>query len=185
MGDAVFRKRTPRRPEMFLLADVSGSVAAFATFIFSFTYALSRNLPNTRVAVFVNRVDEVTEIFGSAASLDDAISDLALASSNLHQGGDSDYGAALEDFRDTILATLDHRTRLVIVGDGRTNHAEPRSELLDTIRRPINKLYWLNPEPRQYWGSGDSAMPEYSPHCDAVFECRNLAQIRSFVAAAR
>jgi hypothetical protein len=42
-------------------------------------------------------------------------------------------------------------------------------------------LYWLNPEPRSYWGSGDSVIGEYAPHCDGVFECRNLRQLEQFV----
>jgi hypothetical protein len=40
---------------------------------------------------------------------------------------------------------------------------------------------WLNPEPRAYWGSGDSIMNEYETYCDGVFECRNLRQLKSFV----
>jgi hypothetical protein len=185
LGDPQFRRRKPSKPELFLLADVSGSVAAFASFIFSFMYALSRNIPNVRIAVFVNRVDEVTEILTGSTSLADAIEQLAVASANLHQGGDSDYGSALAEFEHDFGAELGPKTRLVIIGDGRTNHADPRSELLKSIRRRVGHLYWLNPEPKEYWGTGDSAMDAYSGFCDAVFECRSLQQLRAFVAAAR
>ena len=42
-------------------------------------------------------------------------------------------------------------------------------------------MYWLNPEPRDYWGSGDSIVDEYAVHCDAVVECRTLRQLERFV----
>jgi uncharacterized protein len=185
LGDPQFRRRKPSKPELFLLADVSGSVAAFASFIFSFMFALSRNIPNVRIAVFVNRVDEVTEILTGASSLPEAIQGLALAAANLHQGGDSDYGSAFEEFERDLVGELGPKTRLIVIGDGRTNHTDPRAELLQDIRRRVGHVYWLNPEPRQYWGTGDSAMDAYSDYCDAVFECRTLQQLKAFVAEAR
>ncbi len=42
-------------------------------------------------------------------------------------------------------------------------------------------MYWLNPEPRDYWGSGDSIVGEYAAHCDDVVECRTLRQLEHFV----
>ena len=42
-------------------------------------------------------------------------------------------------------------------------------------------LYWLNPEPRGYWDTGDSIVSEYGVHCDGVYECRNLRQLNQFV----
>lgn len=185
LGDPQFRQKTPTKPELFLLADVSGSVAAFASFIFSFMFALSRHVPNVRIAVFVNHVDEVTDILSSASSLGEAIDKLAIASANLHQGGDSNYGSAFEEFERDIAPGLGAKTRLVIIGDGRTNHADPRPELLKALRGRVGHVYWLNPEPKQYWGTGDSAMDAYSGYCDAVFECRSLQQLRRFVSESR
>jgi glycosyltransferase involved in cell wall biosynthesis len=42
-------------------------------------------------------------------------------------------------------------------------------------------VYWLNPEPRSYWDTGDSIVGDYGTHCDGVFECRNLRQLEKFV----
>ncbi len=44
-------------------------------------------------------------------------------------------------------------------------------------------MYWLNPEQRGYWDTGDSVIADYAPHCDGVFECRNLRQLQQFVTA--
>ncbi len=42
-------------------------------------------------------------------------------------------------------------------------------------------MYWLNPEPRSYWNTGDSVVGQYGQYCDGVFECRNLRQLQQFV----
>jgi uncharacterized protein len=42
-------------------------------------------------------------------------------------------------------------------------------------------VYWLNPEPKSYWNTGDSILSEYAAHCDGTFECRNLRQLERFV----
>jgi len=43
------------------------------------------------------------------------------------------------------------------------------------------RVYWLNPEPRERWDTGDSIMAEYEEYCHAVQECRNLKQLADFV----
>ena len=42
-------------------------------------------------------------------------------------------------------------------------------------------LFWLNPEPIAAWNSGDSVIGRYQPFCHAVYECRNVRQLRAFV----
>jgi uncharacterized protein with von Willebrand factor type A (vWA) domain len=42
-------------------------------------------------------------------------------------------------------------------------------------------VYWLNPEPRGYWDTGDSIIADYATYCDGVYECRNLRQLERFV----
>jgi hypothetical protein len=70
---------------------------------------------------------------------------------------------------------------MIFCGDGRTNGHPSRSELLRALRRRVRRLYWLNPEPRQSWGTGDSAVAEYRPHCDEMAEVRNLRQLSYWV----
>jgi hypothetical protein len=49
------------------------------------------------------------------------------------------------------------------------------------MRKHARKLYWLDPEPRGYWDTGDSIVSEYAPYCDGVYEVRNLRQLQKFV----
>ena len=55
---------------------------------------------------------------------------------------------------------------------------------LATLKRLVGQArhaYWLNPEPRSYWGSADSAAPDYAPLVDEMVECRNVEQLSEFI----
>jgi uncharacterized protein with von Willebrand factor type A (vWA) domain len=40
--------------------------------------------------------------------------------------------------------------------------------------------YWLNPEPRRQWDTGDSAASRYA-ELMPMHECRNLTQLAEFI----
>jgi hypothetical protein len=67
------------------------------------------------------------------------------------------------------------------LGDARNNYHASEAAILKDLQRRAHRVLWLNPEPRAYWGSGDSIIAEYAPFCDGVFECRNLRQLQAFV----
>ena len=71
---------------------------------------------------------------------------------------------------------------MILLGDARNNYHAVAG--VGASRRCASKarhVYWLNPEPRSYWDTGDSIVGEYGTHCDGVFECRNLRQLEKFV----
>ena len=49
------------------------------------------------------------------------------------------------------------KTSLLVLGDARTNYRAPALPALRSVARQARHAFWLNPEPRQYWASGDSA----------------------------
>jgi len=180
------RHRPPRvaRPEIVVLADVSGSVAAFARFTLQLLYALASQFSGVRTFVFVDGLDEVTRVFRRAGSIGEALATLALEADACGPEGHSDYGRALAVFHERYArGALSGRTTVIVAGDARSNYHPPRDDLLADIRRRARRVVWLNPEPRAYWGSGDSVIARYAQHCDALFECRNLRQLQAAVAA--
>ena len=42
-------------------------------------------------------------------------------------------------------------------------------------------MLFLNPEPRQLWGTGDSEMRKLSPHCDRATTCASLKDLERVV----
>lgn len=179
--DPRFKPPHANRPELFVFADVSGSVAAFARFTVHLVFAISAQFSKVRTVVFIDGVDEVTHLFTGGGSLAEAIDSVAREADVVHADGHSDYGAALVEFEARFGKEISSRTNLLILGDGRNNYHAAHSEALRRLASRAKSVMWLNPEPRAYWGSGDSIMDDYAQYCSGVFECRNLRQLKAFV----
>jgi uncharacterized protein with von Willebrand factor type A (vWA) domain len=177
----VFKRPRPAKPELVILADISGSVSAFAEFTLHLTYALRTEFTKVRSFVFVDTADEVTEILTTAPDITAATAEINARGCGVWLDGHSDYGNALQMFAQRHGHILRKRTTLLVLGDARANyHATGVASLRDIARR-AGRVYWLNPEPSAAWNSGDSVIGEYAAYCNAVFECRNVRQLRAFV----
>jgi uncharacterized protein with von Willebrand factor type A (vWA) domain len=179
--DPVFRKSRPHRPEVFLLCDISGSMATFARFTLQFTYAMATHFSKLRSFVFIDTVDEVTRHFGPGVDFGDALGRIATEAEAVWLDGHSDYGNSFARFVERFGNEVTPRTTVIITGDARNNYRPPRAQLLEEISRKARAVYWLNPEPRSYWDTGDSVMGRYEPFCDGVYEVRSLRQLEQFV----
>ena len=177
----VFRKPHPAKPELFVLADISGSVSTFAAFTLQLTYALRSQFSRVRSFVFVDGIDEVTDALQQAADVVEATRQINATGSGVWFDGRSDYGHALSTFWETWGEQVRRRTTVIVLGDARTNYHDPREGALKAVSQRAGHLFWLNPEPVSAWNSGDSVIARYQPFCDAVRECRNIRQLRAFV----
>ncbi|HXQ18007.1 MAG TPA: VWA domain-containing protein [Acidimicrobiales bacterium] len=179
--DPKFRRPRPHKPEIMVIADVSGSVASFARFTLHLVYAISSQFSKVRSFVFVDGIDEVTSYFEGVDDPSDAVHRINTEADVVWVDGHSDYGHALSVFHHKWADEITSRTSVLILGDARNNYHAPEAWVLSDLRAKARHLYWLNPEPRDYWGSGDSIVGEYAGHCDAVVECRTLRQLERFV----
>jgi uncharacterized protein len=177
-----FRHRRPSKPEIVVVADVSGSVAAFARFTLQFVHAISSQFSRVRSFVFVDGIDEVTHLFEGSDDLAEAVQRVNTEADVIWAEGHSDYGHALATFAERWGAELSPRSSIVVLGDARNNYHASEAGALAEVARRARHVWWLNPEPRSYWDTGDSIVSEYAAHCDGVFECRNLRQLERFVA---
>jgi uncharacterized protein len=177
-----FRYPRPARPEIFVVADISGSVAAFARFTLHLVYAISSQFSKVRSFVFIDGIDEVTRFFEGADDVGEAVHRINTEADVVWVDGHSDYGHALSVFWDRWGEEITSRTSVLLLGDARNNYHASQAWVLSEISHRARHLYWLNPEPRSYWGSGDSIVGDYAVYCDEVFECRNLRQLERFVA---
>ena len=176
-----FRHVRPHRPELFLLCDISGSMATFARFTLQFTYAMGTQFSKLRAFVFVDAVDEVTDHLKPGIDFRDALLRITTEADVVWLDGHSDYGHALEQFSARYGREITPRSTVIIAGDARNNYRDARERYLAEIADNCQSLYWLNPEPKAYWDSGDSVMSRYARFCDEVFEVRNLRQLETFV----
>jgi uncharacterized protein with von Willebrand factor type A (vWA) domain len=179
--DPKFRYPRPAKPEIMVIADISGSVAAFARFTLHLVHAISSQFSKVRSFVFIDGIDEITRFFDTADDVADAVHRINTEADVVWVDGHSDYGHALSVFWERWGEEITPRTSVLLLGDARNNYHATQSWVIQEIRHRARHVYWLNPEPRAYWDTGDSVVGEYAVHCDEVFECRNLRQLEHFV----
>jgi hypothetical protein len=180
-ADPQFRHPRPHRPEVWLLCDVSGSMATFSRFTLQFTHAMSTHFSKLRSFAFVDTVDEVTDFFGPGVDFGSALERVATEAEVVWLDGHSDYGNSLETFLSRYGSQLTPRTTVIVTGDARNNYRPPRDQVLADVARSARAVVWLNPEPSTYWDTGDSMMSHYARHCSSVHEVRTLRQLEQFV----
>ncbi|OYV64723.1 MAG: hypothetical protein B7X07_05585 [Actinobacteria bacterium 21-64-8] len=179
--DLRFKPPRPAKPEIFVIADVSGSVASFARFTLHLVHAISSQFSKVRSFVFVDGLDEVTALFEGVDDPADAVARINAEADVIAFDGHSDYGRALLSFHDRFARDVTRRSTVLILGDARNNYHQAHAEVIADLHLRAKAVYWLNPEPRSYWNSGDSIVGQYAPHCDGVIECRTLRQLERFV----
>lgn len=179
--DLRFRSRRRFRPEIFLLCDVSGSMATFARFTLQFTYAMSSRFSSLRAFAFVDGVDEITRLLSPGLRFGVVAQRIFSEAEVVEVDGHSDYGNALSRFSDRYGNELTSRSTVIIAGDARNNYRDLDEESLADTARTAEAIYWLNPEPKAYWNTGDSLMSRMGAYCSEVYEVRNLSQLETFV----
>ena len=176
-----FKYPRPAKPELIVIADISGSVAAFARFTLMLVYAISGQFSKVRSFVFIDGIDEVTEYFKKTEDISEAIHRINTEADVIWVDGHSDYGHAFEVFWDKYGKEINPKSTVLLLGDARNNYHASQAWVIKEIRQKARHVYWLNPEPRSYWNTGDSIVGEYGTHTDGVYECRNLRQLEAFV----
>jgi uncharacterized protein with von Willebrand factor type A (vWA) domain len=179
--DIFFRKPRPNKPDLVVLADISGSVSRFAAFTLQLIYALRGEFTKVRSFVFADGVDEVTDLMATARDIASLTAEINSQGLGVWINGSSDYGHAIQKFREDHLSEIAQRATVIILGDARNNDKAARIEDFEAITRRAKHVFWLNPEPKRDWDTGDSIVSRYGQYCDAVIECRNLRQLQDFV----
>jgi uncharacterized protein with von Willebrand factor type A (vWA) domain len=175
-----FRPTRPRRPEIFVLCDVSTSVTSASVFFLSVLHALHDAFRKMRSFVFIERVSEVTEVFARERDFSAVAKAIGRDAGVADISGYTDYGRVWEEFLTKVEDELHPRATVIVLGDARTNGRPPRDDVFASIADRAGRTFWLNPEPRLYWNYGDSVIAAYEKHCEA-FECWTTNHLEDFV----
>jgi uncharacterized protein with von Willebrand factor type A (vWA) domain len=177
-----YRPLRPRRPEIYVLCDVSTSVTSASVFFLSVLHALHDAFRKMRSFVFIERISEVTDVFARERNFKAVSEAIAREAGVADISGYTDYGRVWSELRTLVEDDLHPRATVIVLGDARTNGRDPRADIFAEIAARAGRTFWLNPEPRLYWNYGDSVIAAYEPYCQA-FECWTTRQLEDFVKA--
>jgi uncharacterized protein with von Willebrand factor type A (vWA) domain len=172
----VWKQKRIEKPRVMVLCDVSGSVAAMSGFLLMFLYALNEALSDIRSFAFAGSLIEVSEIL-EKEPVEQAISKIMQTIGY----GSSNYGNSFADFEDGWMQFVNNKTTVIILGDGRGNRTDPRTDVVGRLSQRCKRIIWLNPEYRSAWGTGDSDMYRYAPFCNLVTVCNTLRHLERVI----
>jgi uncharacterized protein len=172
----VWKQKRIEKPRVMVLCDVSGSVAAMSGFLLMFLYALNEALSDIRSFAFAGSLIEVSDIL-EKEPVEQAISKIMQTIGY----GSSNYGNSFADFEDGWMQFVNNKTTVIILGDGRGNRTDPRTEVVGRLSQRCKRIIWLNPEYRSAWGTGDSDMYRYAPFCNLVTVCNTLRHLERVI----
>ena len=170
-----WRKKHKDRPQVFVIADISGSVAASSGMLLSFMASLGEILPKVRSFVFSSSMGEVTDLY---KQLD--IKDATEQANKRWGSGVTDYGKSFVNFSELTQGQIRRNSTIIILGDARNNNGDPAMSVFKDIARSCHNIYWLNPERKNIWDTGDSIMSDYGVHCHSIHLSNTLADLEKF-----
>ena len=162
------------KPKVVCILDISTSMRPVAEFFLRLLHELQDQVRKTRSFAFIDHLEDVTPDLVSQ-HIDQAV---YVVLTKLPSGYyNTDLGYSLKQFESDFLDTVDSRTTVIVLGDGRNNYNDPGLDSFSRISRRARKLIWMNPEYPAQWGTGDSDMLSYAPLCSETYQVRNLAQL--------
>jgi uncharacterized protein with von Willebrand factor type A (vWA) domain len=171
--DVHFKKRH-LKPKLTVICDLSTSMRPVVSFMLLLVYALQDQISRTRSYAFIGDLTDISLDFNESRPAE-AITNILERIRPGHYN--TDLGNSLASFSRDHMGTVDHRTTVIILGDGRNNYNDPNLRDFEAIKRRARRVVWFNPESRRQWGTGDSDMPKYEPLCNAVHQVGNLRQL--------
>jgi hypothetical protein len=169
------------KPKLVVICDISTSMRPCSELMLSLVYALQDLITKTHAFAFIDHLEYISPDFAGrpAGESNEAIQQVLVRMPPGHYS--TDLGYSLAGFAREYMDTVDSRTTLIMVGDGRNNYNDPRLDIFRDLTRRARRTIWINTEPPMLWGSGDSDMPKYAPMCDNVVVAATLGELTAAV----
>lgn len=157
------RRRRPSRPDLLALVDVSWSTATAASLLLSLLAPAHRFFRRVTLLAYVGDVVPVSFEGGHVVPHEP-----------LDLDARSDFGRVLVK---VAARDISRREIVLILGDARNNRLPGRKDALHDIALRARAVIWLNPDPRERWGQGDSDIAAYAPHVDLLLGAEDLGSL--------
>lgn len=167
-----------KKPKLVVICDISTSMRHMSELMLSLLHAMQDQVSRTHAFAFIDHLEYISPDFASLPAREAVEAVLVRLPPGYYS---TDLGSSLQNFADAYLDTLDGRTTLIMVGDGRNNYNNPRLDLFTRMARRAHRTIWLIPEPPTLWGTGDSDMLSYVSLCDDVLQVNSLTELTAAI----
>lgn len=171
-------KTRHKKPALVVICDVSTSMRQTVEFLLMLLYELQDQVAKTNSFIFIDDLTDISMVF---AEEEPRQAVQRVLNENPPGYYNTDLGHSLHTLCHDHMSCIDHRTTVILLGDGRNNYNNPRLDLAEQIQRRARRLIWFNPESRRQWGTGDSDMHLYARHADNVFKVSTLRELTDAV----
>lgn len=136
-----YKRKRVQKPQVILLADVSGSMLKYSSFLLELMFGLSAVLPNIRSYIFAERLKR----------LDLRTFDIDSFTQDSEVGDGTNLNNSLLEFWADCDKILNKKTVLIILSDTKTIEYQQAALQLSQISRRVKDILWLNPIHAEDW----------------------------------
>ncbi len=180
-GSVPFRltyRQRRKQPKLVVICDISTSMRYCSELMLGLIHAIQDQIAKTHAFAFNDHLEFITPDLGTGTA-QEAIQTVLIRMPPGHYS--TDLGGSLQEFAQHYFDMVDARTTLLMVGDSRNNYRDPAAPIFADMARRSHRTIWLNPEPPMLWGTGDSDMQVYAPHCDHVLQVQTMTELTAAV----
>ena len=176
----IMRPKLLRKPNLIIACDISGSMALYSLFGITLLFGMVSRFSSIKAFVFIDGLTDVTKTLKKLKK-NEIDSVLHNWNSYVKSDGHSDYEKSFQDLIDQNKKLNSTTKSLIVIGDGRNNYRNISEELINNLYNQFEKIYWMNPEKKKYWNTGDSQISKFERITKTTSEVRNYNQLRDFV----
>ena len=174
-----YRKPFESHAKVIIVADISGSCRHTATLALYFAAMMEEAFPGgCKKFAFVRDLNAVDRYFRER-SPEDGVREVYEHIQT--RGVYSDYGTTIRQLREEYGGTVHRDTTILFLGDARNNRNQSRAEDLKYLADRSRQVFWLNPEPKTQWDTGDSVMGQYLAAGAQGYCVRNVGELLQFL----
>ena len=156
------------------------SIILTSSFFKSFIELGSSRFNSIKAYVFIDGLTDVTKTLKQLKKNEiDTV--LHNWNSYVKSDGHSDYENSFQELIDENKKLNSKTKSLIVIGDGRNNYRNISEEVINNLNNQFEKIYWMNPEKKKYWNTGDSQIKKFEIISETTSEVRNYNQLRNFV----
>ena len=176
----VFKPRVKKKPRLILLCDISGSMALYSLFGLTLLFGIVQRFRSVKAFVFIDGLTEITKDL-QKMKINNIKSILNNWNSFVKADGHSDYQRSFDELILNKKIVNSSTNSLLVIGDARNNYRSISEETISKLSKSFDNIYWMNPERKQYWNTGDSRFMDFQKVCESYSEVRNFNQLKNFI----